>query len=115
MTAGTGEHPGTQLRRRREAAQRTPPLDDGTGRRDPLDPAPQDRARRVVSITVREDGAVALIRGWPARELLAVLAVDWQWSESARGYVVAARHVPDVLAVAEHQHLIVAYADEATS
>ena len=32
------EDVATQLRRRRAASYRLPPLNDGTGRRDPLDP-----------------------------------------------------------------------------
>lgn len=106
--------PGTQLRRRREASRRLPQLEDATGRRDPMDPAPQDRARRVVSIRVRADGAVALVRGWPAREVLEVLAVPWQWSASSRGHVIDARHVGDAMAYAEHRRLIVNFRDEAT-
>jgi len=101
------------LRARREAAGRLPPLDDG--RCDPLDRRPQPRRRSssgrrdVVSVRARADRA--LVKGWPALELLDAIAAPREWSPLARGYVIPPRYVADVLACAESRRVFVSYAD----
>ncbi len=105
-----------QVRRRRAAAEKLPPYEDG-GRRDPLDPPRGRRARatgrQVVAVTVRRD--VALIRGWPAVELLDCIAAPRSWSASGKGYVVERRYVADLLAAADTRRVLVVLNEESTA
>ena len=106
--AGDSDTIGVQLRRRREASWRLPPLEDGTGRRDPLDPKPGRRAPvQILSITTDSVAGVALLRGRNCRKLIQDLALTATWSESGRGWVVDAVHVPDLIALGEIRHFVV--------
>lgn len=111
MAAGNSEpqspDAGRQLRQRRAAADRLPPLEDG--RRDTLEPKPVRRRlppRNVVGIT--QKGGRALIRGGAAVELLDAVGAPKAWSRAGRGWVVEARWVADLLACAETRRIFVA-------
>lgn len=89
-----------QLRRRRAAADRCEPLEDG--RRDPLDPRPRTNAkRRVVSIMMNTARNVALVKGWGTRQLIIDSGHTPIWSAVGRGWCIDAKHVPDVEAMAQ--------------
>jgi hypothetical protein len=98
--------PADQLRRRRAASYRMQPLADG--RRDPLDPKPGRRLLRVLSVTTDTATGLALLRGAGSRELAEELALTPQWSESGRGWLVDAAHVPDLIALGEYRHFVMA-------
>jgi len=101
-----------QLRRRREASRRLPPLADG--RRDPLDITPGDgRANHVTpsrvkpaSITLDSDRPFILVRGH-VRDLLMAEGLWPIWSAAGRGFVLDAHHLADVLAILEHAGFLV--------
>jgi hypothetical protein len=103
---------GRSLRARREASLRLPPIPDG--RRDVLDPKPRhiDSARSRSFVTVRVRGSVALLRGWEAAGLADACSVPRRWSKAGRGWVIDARHVPDVMACAESWKVIVRLVEE---
>jgi hypothetical protein len=103
-----GEPVAAQLRRRRAAANRLPPLPDG--RRDPLDPKPgRRRSLRVLSVTEDPANGRALLRGIGSKQLAVDLGLTPQWSDEGRGWVVDAAHVADLLALGEHLHYCVSY------
>lgn len=89
---------GAQLRRRRAAATRLPPLDDG-GVSDPLDTLRRN-TMRPLHCYVTPGARYALLRG-PARPLLEELGVRGVWSNADAGRHVRAEHLPDILALAE--------------
>jgi hypothetical protein len=67
---------------------------------------PGRSSKRVVAITVDDRRGLALVRGWDAKELVEAAGHRPLWSGSGRGWVVDARHVPDVEALAQHEHRI---------
>jgi hypothetical protein len=94
----------TQLRRRRAASRRMEPLDDGTGRSDPLDPLPAPKAKppRFVTVIVDDQRRVFLLRG--SRGFVDVLRAEGMkptWSAAARGWWMHTRRLPDALAILE--------------
>lgn len=90
-----------QLRRRREAADRLPPLEDG--RRDPIDP-PVKR-RPFAFVTVDEQRSLALIRGKAGiKEALNVIGVPYGWSRTGRGWVFDAAYLADLEAYVQLKH-----------
>jgi hypothetical protein len=99
------------IKRRRAASDRLQPLPDG--RRDPLDPKPRRQPLRVLSITTDPATGLALLRGHGSRDLAVELALIPRWSQSGRGWVVDAVHVPDLIALGEHQHYVVTERDRA--
>jgi hypothetical protein len=102
MTAGDV---ATELRRRREAANRCQPLE--TGYRDPLDRlaaiAPRTTYRPV---TVTVDGRVILIRG-RVRDTLRSVGLKPLWSAVTRAFVLDVGKLPDALAALQHAGLSV--------
>lgn len=98
-----------QLRARRAAADRCPPL--ACGHRDPLDPDHLDRCRgygmtrnrpAVLWVTTDDARGLALLTGTvDVRTLLNRLGVPVRWSESGHGYMIPAHAIGDVLAYAE--------------
>lgn len=96
-----------QLRRRRDAALRCPPLP--CGHRDPLDPGHLDRCRGmsrtpppVLWCTTDEAHGLALLTGTvDVRQIVHRLGIPARWSASGHGYVVPLRVLGDVLACAE--------------
>lgn len=67
---------------------------------------PPPPSKRVLVITVDHDRGVALVKGWGAKELVQNAGHKPLWSGSGRGWVVNTRHVPDVEALAQHEHRI---------
>lgn len=93
-----------ELRARRDAADRCPPMP--CGHRDPLDTGHLDRHRGMTPpvlwcTTDETQGRVLLTGTVDVRRLLHRLAIPARWSASGRGYVVPARLLGDVLAYAE--------------
>jgi len=93
------------LRRRRAAADRLPPLPDG--RRDPADRLPPQRAGFVIAITVDTRRGVALVRGLGAKQLILQAGHKPLWSGTGRGWCIDAQHVPDVDACAQLERRLV--------
>jgi hypothetical protein len=70
-------------------------------------------AVRVLSVTEAPATGVALLRGHGSRQLAVDLGLAVQWSEAGRGWVVDLEHVPDLIALAEHQHYCVSWRERA--
>lgn len=99
MTTATDA--GTQLRRRRDAANRLPPLDDG-GARDPLD---RQRHNTFRVAHVYDGSRRALVRSNDLTELRRVLAglgITGRWVAPDHAVVVAKAAGPDIVAALEH-------------
>ena len=89
----------TQLRRRREAAQRCMPLE--AGYLDPLDRlAPSAPARTYKPVSVTVDGRVILVRG-RVRDVLRRAGLKPLWSAVTRAFVLDVGKMPDALAALE--------------
>jgi len=110
VAAGPDQVVAGQLRRRREASDRLPPLDDR--KRDPLDPKakpPRFRRQPFAFITVDTQRGLALIRGpHGIRDCLDfVIGDQYGWSRAGRGWVFDATRVPDIQAYAQWWHTFV--------
>ena len=88
---------GDDLRRRRDAADRLPPM--ACGRRDPLDGYRRDEGVPL-HVYLRRGERYSLVRGW-LRPLLASTTIRCHWSPVDRGWLVRTDRVDDVLALAE--------------
>ena len=99
-SAGERRLTPAQVRRRRAAADRCPPLDDG--RRDPLEPEP-DRwtFERVLHVEVGR--RIARLHGGRMVRLLDQADVERrQWDHRRRLWMVSGDQVDDLLVYAEH-------------
>ena len=63
--------------------------------------------KRVLALAVDNRRRLALVRGWGARELVLASGHKPLWSASGRGWVIDARHAPDVEALAQHERRLV--------
>jgi hypothetical protein len=106
-----------QLRRRRAAADRLPPLENG--RRDPLDlasrspyPSTLKRDYKAASVTLDEQRGIALVRGHKAGDVIKFYAIPTGWSRSGRGWVVDGQYVDDLVAQLEVAGYHVTYREQ---
>lgn len=95
-----------QLRRRRDAASRLPPLADG--RRDPIDAPPEKRQRRgpALFITIDDARGLALVRGPDADFATLAVAADAR-QRSRLGWVIPVSLVGDLMAYEKWNHSVV--------
>jgi hypothetical protein len=108
-----------QIRRRREAADRLPPLEDGA--RDPLDrrigrspyPSTLRREYKAASVTLDESRGVVLVRGRAVADVMRRYGMVPLFCAAGRGWCVDAHHVSDLLAILECEQYRVSYREAA--
>lgn len=96
-----GDGVSAQLRHRREASYRCPPL--GDGRRDPLDswqPYVPLRRRLHASVTLDSARGLVLIRGF-VLDTLRFHGLKPLYSAAGKGWVLDGHHTADVVAMLE--------------
>ncbi len=70
------------------------------------------RARPVLRVRLRPHDRIAVVSGWRAKELIVYVGGRPDWSPSRRGWCTQAKHVPELLALAEVEGYAVRYNED---